>query len=204
MSDAATPITPPTEAGNRPIPIRLGEVAFGPLLSDVDVTPTARGLDEQKQISGPFALIFSVLARWLARADGGCSKRRIVLCAVLSGVEDGVGVEAFAEEKEARLRGFLELPNGIPSHDTLSDVLGRIDPAAWQTAFTAWATAAAPVGEDAGRTRNDCPGCTPAYTGHQPSGRSVPILSSAPDSKLRMLERCRQISRMTMARMATL
>ncbi|MFZ0254061.1 MAG: ISAs1 family transposase, partial [Gammaproteobacteria bacterium] len=54
-------------------------------------------------------------------------------------------MEAFAEEKENWLRGFLNLPNGIPSHDTLSDVLGRIDPAALATAFTAWATAALPV-----------------------------------------------------------
>ncbi len=68
----------------------------------------------------------------------------IVLCAVLSGVEDWVGMEAFAEEKERWLRGFLELPNGIPAHDTLSDVLGRIDPVAFRTAFTAWATAALP------------------------------------------------------------
>ena len=68
----------------------------------------------------------------------------IVLCAVLSGVEDWVGMADFAEEKEAWLRGFLELPNGIPSHDTLSDVLGRIDPTAFQAAFTAWATAALP------------------------------------------------------------
>ncbi len=50
----------------------------------------------------------------------------------------------FAEEKEAWLREFLDLPNGIPSHDTLSDVLGRIDPVAFQAAFTAWATAALP------------------------------------------------------------
>ncbi len=68
----------------------------------------------------------------------------IVLCAVLSGVEDWVGMEAFAEEKEAWLRSFLDLPNGIPSHDTLSDVMGRIDPGAFQKAFTAWATAALP------------------------------------------------------------
>jgi hypothetical protein len=57
----------------------------------------------------------------------------IVLCAVLSGVEDWVGMEAFAEEKEAWLRGFLELSNGIPSHDTLSDVMGRMDPRAFQS-----------------------------------------------------------------------
>ena len=68
----------------------------------------------------------------------------IVLCAVLSGVEDWVGMADFAEEKEVWLRHFLELPNGIPSHDTLSDVLGRIDPAAFRAAFTAWATAALP------------------------------------------------------------
>jgi hypothetical protein len=78
----------------------------------------------------------------------------IVLGAVLSGVEDWVGMADFAEEKEAWRRGFLELPNGIPSHDTLSDVLGRIDPVAFQAAFTAWATAALPgLGRRAGRRR---------------------------------------------------
>jgi len=69
----------------------------------------------------------------------------IVLCAVLSGVEDWVGMADFAQEKEAWLRGFLELPNGIPSHDTLSDVMGRIDPVAFRMAFTTWATAALPA-----------------------------------------------------------
>jgi predicted transposase YbfD/YdcC len=68
----------------------------------------------------------------------------IVLSAVLSGIEDWVGMDTFAREREPWLRGFLELPNGIPSHDTLSDVLGRIDPVAFRTAFTAWATAALP------------------------------------------------------------
>jgi predicted transposase YbfD/YdcC len=68
----------------------------------------------------------------------------IVLCAVLSGIEDWVGMEEFAEEKEAWLREFLELPNGIPSHDTLSDVLGRIDPQAFQGAFLHWVQAALP------------------------------------------------------------
>ena len=68
----------------------------------------------------------------------------IVLCAVLSGVEDWVGMADFAEEKEVWLRHFLEWPKGIPSHDTWSDVLGRIDPAAFRAAFTAWATAALP------------------------------------------------------------
>lgn len=68
----------------------------------------------------------------------------IVLSAVLSGIEDWVGMETFAREREPWLRGFLELPNGIPSHDTLSDVMGRIDPVAFRAAFTAWATDALP------------------------------------------------------------
>ena len=40
----------------------------------------------------------------------------IVLCAVLSGVEDWVGMEAFAEEKVAWLQGHLgsSLSNGAP------------------------------------------------------------------------------------------
>lgn len=80
-----------------------------------------------------------------------------VLCAVLSGVEDWVGMEAFAEEKDAWLRGFLELPNGIPWHDTLSAVLGRMEPVVFRTAFTAWATAALPKGQPSDRARR-CPG----------------------------------------------
>ena len=95
----------------------------------------------------------------------------IVLYAVLSGVEDWVGMEAFAEEKEAGLRGFLDLPNGIPSHDTLRDVLGRIDPVAFTAAFTAWATAALPgladepVGLDGNTIRGSRDGANPvSYT----------------------------------------
>jgi DDE_Tnp_1-associated len=55
----------------------------------------------------------------------------IVLCAVLSGMEDWVGMPVFAQEKAQWLRGFLRLPQGTPSHDTLCDVMGRIDPRAF-------------------------------------------------------------------------
>lgn len=68
----------------------------------------------------------------------------IVFCAILSGVEDWVGMEEFAEQKEAWLRGFLELPNGIPSHDTLSDVFGRLCPNTFAEIFLRWVQAALP------------------------------------------------------------
>lgn len=68
----------------------------------------------------------------------------IVLCALLSGIDDWVGMEDFARDREGWFRGFLELPNGIPSHDTLSAVMGKLDPEAFARAFTAWVCEALP------------------------------------------------------------
>ena len=68
----------------------------------------------------------------------------ITLCAVLGGYEDWVSIEDFGYGNETWLRGFLELPNGIPSHDTLSDVIGRIDRDAFAHAFGNWVQAGLP------------------------------------------------------------
>lgn len=68
----------------------------------------------------------------------------ITLCAVLAGHEDWVSIEDFAHANEEWLRRFLELPNGVPSHDTLSDVIGRIDRVAFARAFGAWVEAGLP------------------------------------------------------------
>lgn len=62
----------------------------------------------------------------------------IVLNAVLSGVEDWAGIETWARIKEDWLRQFILLPNGIPAHDTISDVMGRINPKEFAACFTAW------------------------------------------------------------------
>ena len=53
-------------------------------------------------------------------------------------------METFAREKEAWFRRFLELANGIPSHDTLSDVAGRLAPGVFAGAFLGWARSALP------------------------------------------------------------
>lgn len=68
----------------------------------------------------------------------------ISLCAVLCGFEDWVSIEDFGHENEAWLRRFLALPNGIPSHDTLSKVMGRIDREALAEALGAWMAEALP------------------------------------------------------------
>jgi len=68
----------------------------------------------------------------------------IVFCAVLSGIEDWVGMEAFAREKEVWFRRLLELPDGIPSHDTLGDVMGLLASGVFAAAFLCWARSALP------------------------------------------------------------
>lgn len=51
----------------------------------------------------------------------------IALCTLIADGEDFEDMVVFCEEKEPLLRSFLELPNGIPSHDTINRVLQIID-----------------------------------------------------------------------------
>lgn len=60
------------------------------------------------------------------------------LCAVMSGAEQWIDIEAYGQEKEAWLKTFLELPNGIPSHDTIARVFASLDPIQFQQAFFSW------------------------------------------------------------------
>lgn len=65
----------------------------------------------------------------------------IALLAVISSAEDWVNVAAYGRSKEAWLRTFLELPAGIPSHDTFNRVFACIQPAAFETCFRQWTAA---------------------------------------------------------------
>jgi predicted transposase YbfD/YdcC len=47
-------------------------------------------------------------------------------------------MELFGEMKEEWLRGFLELPHGIPSHDTFGDIFAAISPKALHESFAEW------------------------------------------------------------------
>jgi len=46
----------------------------------------------------------------------------IAMCAVLCGADAWTEVEAFGRTQEQWFRTFLELPNGIPSHDTFARI----------------------------------------------------------------------------------
>jgi predicted transposase YbfD/YdcC len=54
----------------------------------------------------------------------------IALAATLAGARDCTEFVAFALGREALLRGILDLPHGVPSHDTFSNVFRALDPEA--------------------------------------------------------------------------
>jgi predicted transposase YbfD/YdcC len=68
----------------------------------------------------------------------------IAVCAVLSGADSWVDVELYGQAKQAWLASFLELPNGIPSHDTFGRVFARLDPDAFEGCFLRWVAAVVP------------------------------------------------------------
>ena len=65
----------------------------------------------------------------------------IAILAILSGADGWVAIEAYGNAKYEWLKSFLELPNGIPSHDTFSRVFARIEPQQFQECFLSWVNA---------------------------------------------------------------
>lgn len=67
----------------------------------------------------------------------------IALCAVMSGCDGWCEVAAYGRRKKAWFQTFLELPGGIPSHDTLGRVFARLQPGAFQKCYDSWLRALA-------------------------------------------------------------
>jgi predicted transposase YbfD/YdcC len=69
----------------------------------------------------------------------------IAICAVIAGADNWEDVEEFGKARLEWFRTFLELPNGIPSHDTFTRVFARLDPEQFQACFLGWMNAVAEV-----------------------------------------------------------
>jgi predicted transposase YbfD/YdcC len=65
----------------------------------------------------------------------------IAICAVICGADGWSDVELFGKNKKAWLKTFLELPKGIPSHDTFGRVFAKIKPDEFQKRFIEWVQA---------------------------------------------------------------
>src|SRR5918993_782416 len=80
------------------------------------------------------------------RATRRCDHRLIdilviAVSAVIACAESWEDIELYGRSKQAWLKSFLALPNGIPSHDTFRRVFMLIDPDAFEVCFSRWVQA---------------------------------------------------------------
>ena len=65
----------------------------------------------------------------------------LTILGVICGADSWVAIERFGNSKLEWLQSILELPNGIPSHDTIGNLFSRLDPKQLQGCFLKWVNA---------------------------------------------------------------
>lgn len=71
----------------------------------------------------------------------------LTICAVICGADTWVDIENYGQSKQEWLSSFLQLSNGIPSHDTIARLFAALDPQGLQTCFVSWVRAIAQLCE---------------------------------------------------------
>jgi len=101
----------------------------------------------------------------------------LAVIAVICGCDNWVEIEYFGEVREEWLKTFLELENGIPSHDTIARVFSMLNPDEFRQFFIRWVTDLAQTG---GREIIAIDGKTSrrARTGEQPALHMVSAWAS--------------------------
>jgi predicted transposase YbfD/YdcC len=96
----------------------------------------------------------------------------LMLCATVAGADDFVEIGLWGTDHQDFLRRFLAYEHGIPSHDTLCDVIAAIDPERFKSCFLAWVEGLrdetpeiiAIDGKTSRRSHNRRKGCLPLHT----------------------------------------
>jgi predicted transposase YbfD/YdcC len=60
------------------------------------------------------------------------------VCGTLAKCDGWEEIADYGVEKEGFFKRFLDLPNGIPSHDTFNRLFSNLHPVAWQSCFMQW------------------------------------------------------------------
>ena len=99
-------------------------------------------------MSGPILALLTDRFASLKDPRTGRAKRHqlidvivIAICAVICGADSWVDVEMFGKAKKDWLSRLLELPNGIPSHDTFGRIFAMLDPVQFESCFMEWVEA---------------------------------------------------------------
>ena len=67
----------------------------------------------------------------------------IAIASIICGADSWNNMEEFGKFKEEWLKTFLQLPSGIPSHDTFNRVFSALNPEELESCFIEWTRAVA-------------------------------------------------------------
>jgi hypothetical protein len=62
----------------------------------------------------------------------------ITICAAICGADDWVSIEEYGKAKHDWLKIFLEISNGIPSHDTFGNIFSVLSATEFEECFLSW------------------------------------------------------------------
>ena len=86
--------------------------------------------------------------QWMPDPRTGKNKRHLLIdiiiltiIAVISGADSWDAIEIYGKKKKDFLSKILELPNGIPSHDTINRMISMLNAERFGTLFISWVNA---------------------------------------------------------------
>ena len=109
----------------------------------------------------------------------------LALCATLAGAESFADMEDWARMKEGWLRTFLELPGGIPSHDTFERVFRRLNPKELHACFLRWLESTANAAGGGRHIAIDGKSLRRSFDG--PGGRALHVVSAFATGELSLV-----------------
>lgn len=72
----------------------------------------------------------------------------ITILGTICGAHNWVEIEQWGQSQQTWLAEFLDLPHGMPSHDTFGRIFALLDPESLHQAFVSWMSALAQLSQD--------------------------------------------------------